>query len=97
MKSVDLYQLAFEAFTNVVIVDKHGKIVYINEMYARLLGYDKKEITGKSVSDIIPGTRMLEVIQTGKAQTGDLMTLYDHENRKQVSVICNRFPLIEKW
>ena len=95
MDSVNLYQLAFEAFTNVVIVDKSGKIVYINEMYAKLLGYDRKKITGKSVSDIIPGTRLLEVIRTGKAQTGDLMTFYDHENQKQVSVICNRFPLIE--
>lgn len=95
MEAENLFRLTFEAFTNVVIINKSGTIVYLNEMYARLLGYDRDQIIGKPVTDIIPGTRMMEVIRTGKAQTGDLMTSYDHENQKQVSVICNRFPLIE--
>ena len=95
MSQTDLFQLAFESFTNFVIVDASENVFYINDMYARLLGHRKEELIGKPVVDVIPGTLMPEVVRTGKAQTGDMMTLFDHEAGKTVSVICNRIPLLK--
>lgn len=95
MPRPDLLKLTLESLTNFVIVDQEGKIYYINEMYARLLGRSREEITGKAVTDVIPGTHMMEILETGKPQSGDIMTLYDHNQHRDVALICNRLPLLQ--
>lgn len=95
MKLSRLLLDALETFPNFVIIDKNAAIVYLNESYARLLGISREEAIGKPVTEIIPGTRMVEVMETGKPDIGHLMTLYDHTQKKNVTVACNRMPIFQ--
>ena len=90
-----LIKRMLETMPNCVIVDKDGFIVYMNQVYARLLGLEAPSVTGRHVTDIIPGTKMPEIISSGKPETGQIMRLYDHKQKKEVDLICNRFPLLD--
>lgn len=93
MKVSHLLLDALETFPNFVIVDKKANVVYINDSYARLLGITKEDAIGQPVTDVIPNTRMKEILKTGKSEIGHLMTLYDHGQEKEVTVACNRMPI----
>jgi len=90
-----LIQAALESFPNFVIVDNNGRIVYVNEVYAKLLGTTKESAIGKSVEAVIPDTRLQIVLKTGKEEIGSVMALYDHSKGHEVSVVCNRIPIKE--
>lgn len=93
MKASRLLLDALETFPNFVIVDKHADIVYLNDSYARLLGIQQENAIGRPVVDIIPGTRMAEILKTGQPEIGHLMTLYDHTQGKEITLACNRMPI----
>lgn len=95
MKLSRLLLDALETFPNFVIIDKDAAIVYLNESYASLLGISRENAIGKPVTDVIPGTRMVKVLESGKPDIGHLMTLYDHTQKKNVTVACNRMPIFQ--
>lgn len=88
-----LLKESLESFPNFIIIDIKGKIVYINREYARLLGLKQEELIGAYIKDIIPNTKMLDVLKSGKAEIGAIMNLYDHNKNKEISLVCNRFPI----
>ncbi len=90
-----LLKTAFDAFPNFVIVDADCRIAYINESYTRLLGVDMESVIGKPVTEVIPNTKMPDIIKTGNEELGAVMTLYDHSADEEIHVVCNRIPLIE--
>lgn len=90
-----LIKRMLETMPNCVIINDTGTIVYMNKVYAELLGLDISEVTGKPVTDIIPGTRMPEILRSGQSEIGQIMRLYDHKQQKEVDLICNRFPLCD--
>lgn len=93
MKVSRLLLDALETFPNFVIIDKNAKIVYLNDSYANLLGISQEHAIGQPVVDIIPGTRMAEILKTGKPEIGHLMTLYDHTKQQDITIACNRMPI----
>ena len=95
MELSPLFKAAFEAFPNFVIVDSECKIFYINDVYARLLGISQEDAIGRPVDEVIPNTKMAQTVESGIKETGAIMTLYDHVTQQEVSVVCNRIPLIE--
>lgn len=92
----ELILSALETLPNLIIVDKTGKIVYLNKKYARLLGVSTEDVVGKQVSDVILNTRMEKIIQTGKDEIGSFMTLMDHRINEEVTLVCNRLLIREK-
>ena len=84
-----------ESLPNIVIIDKEGMIVYMNKVYADLLGLKLDNIIGRDVIEVIPGTRMPEIVHSGKQEIGRVMSLYDHRLGKSVDLVCNRLPLLE--
>ena len=95
MKLSRLLLDALETFPNFVIIDKNATIVYLNESYASLLGIPREQAIGQPVTDVIPKTRMVKVLKSGKPDIGHLMTLYDHSQKKNVTVACNRMPIFQ--
>ena len=95
MKLSRLLLDALETFPNFIIIDKNATIVYLNESYASLLGIPREQAIGQPVTDVIPKTRMVEVLKSGKPDIGHLMTLYDHSQKKNVTVACNRMPIFQ--
>ncbi len=90
-----LMMKAIEALPNFLLVDQKGTIIYMNQVYADLLGRSLTDIIGKPVGSIIPGTRMLHILESGQQEIGDVMTFYDHHLQKNVELVCNRLPLFE--
>lgn len=49
----------------ILVTDKNGIIIFINQCAEIIIGLDVNVVIGCMVDDIIPGTRLLRVIETG--------------------------------
>ena len=71
----------------IVVVDRNGRIQYMNEAYCRFLQTTLDEIYGKEVTDVIENTRMHYVLKTGQAEVASIQSIKGSE------MIANRYPL----
>jgi PAS domain S-box-containing protein len=70
----------------ILAVDKNGSITVINSEARRILGI-RDNVQGRNVTEVIPNSRLVEVIESGVAE-------YDQEQRiKDVRVLTNRVPV----
>ena len=95
MDIAPLLKAAFNAFPNFVIIDDACRIAYMNQDYAQLLGISVDEVLGQPIMRVINNTKLPEVVKTGRAQIGAVMTLYNHASKQEVNLVCNRIPLLE--
>lgn len=69
-------------------VDRSGKITMANQQTLHILGLkDDTELLGKPIQDVLPTTRLLEVIQTGQSHFDEMMLMNGQE------VVVNRVPI----
>lgn len=90
----DLIQALFpmfeEASAGAIAVDRESRITWINSSYSQLLGLGNPEgVIGKPVRQVIPQTRMPEVVETGKPLLLDIM----EHNRQQL--VVTRLPFYD--
>lgn len=72
-------------------VDRNGKITMANQQTLIILGLkDDAELLGKPVQDIVPTTRLLEVIRTGQSHFDEIMLMNGQE------VVVNRVPVFNR-
>jgi two-component system, CitB family, sensor kinase len=75
----------------IIAVNHEGIITMVNKTAMELLGYKKEyDVLGKYILHIIPHSRLLEVIRTGKAEYDDETILGEE------TVIANRIPIVDK-
>jgi sensor histidine kinase regulating citrate/malate metabolism len=79
----DLFR-AINSLYLTVITDEKGKITYISEDYLDILDIED-DVVGKYIEDVIPNTKIPEVLESKVETIGDIFTL---KNGKDV--ICNR-------
>ncbi|MEJ8822260.1 sigma 54-interacting transcriptional regulator [Variovorax humicola] len=76
------------------LVDRSGRIVWVNEGYKRFLpalGFSSiDQFMGQMVEDVIPNTQMRQVLETGKPILIDLLT------NKAGTFVVSRIPLHEE-
>ncbi|WP_044640652.1 ATP-binding protein [Risungbinella massiliensis] len=73
----------------IIMVDNLGKITEINDRALHLIGAtEEKIIRGKPIQEILPQTKMPQVLQTGEPQYDQEMSLCGQE------VIVNRLPIL---
>jgi transcriptional regulator with PAS, ATPase and Fis domain len=59
-----------------VAVDVEARVVWINEKYARRFGLaNAQEAVGRPIEEVIPNSRMREIVQTGQPIVLDIMEL----------------------
>jgi len=63
----------------VLIVDKDGMVIYINETYLRVLRLPLEKVLGKAIVSITPHTRTAKVLNTGKAITAYNWSVNGHQ------------------
>ncbi|WP_042464101.1 sigma-54 interaction domain-containing protein [Neobacillus dielmonensis] len=73
----------------VVIVDRNGMILYINEGYCEFIGTTVEEAVNRPVQDVIENSRMHIVAQSGQKELAALQKINGSE------MIANRFPIFE--
>ena len=85
----------FELFSNLaqgmMLVDRAGRVVWINEAYKKFLpalGFDRVEdFVGRPVEEVVPNTLMRHVIDSGKPILVDLLS------NKAGTFVVSRIPL----
>ncbi len=86
-----MFQLFSSISQGMFLVDRSGRIVWMNEGYKRFLpalGFSSlDQVMGHMVEDIVPNTQMRRVLETGQAILIDLLT-----NRAGTFVV-SRLPL----
>jgi len=53
------------------VIDKEGNIVFITKEYAAVLKRDQKSLLGKRVKDVIPDTRLIDVLESEREIFGE--------------------------
>ena len=70
--------------------DTSATVLYINKPYADYLGIDPKDIIGKQITDVMPGSRARAVIASGKEELYDKVSVFQDKNQ---SILVNRMPV----
>ncbi|GGF93238.1 ATP-binding protein [Paenibacillus abyssi] len=74
----------------IIAINREGTITLINQTASKLLDpLEEKEITGRYIFDVLPETRLFEVIQSGEAQFDQEMVINDS------AVVVNRIPILD--
>ena len=85
----------FDLFSNMaqgmMLVDRAGRVVWINEAYKKFLpalGFERPEdFVGRPVEEVVPNTLMRHVVESGKPILVDLLT------NKAGTFVVSRIPL----
>lgn len=73
-----------------ILTDKRGRIVVINDEYAKFLGVDANEVIGEPITKVIPTSKVPVVLRTKKAETAQRFVYKDGRE-----AIVHRIPIIE--
>jgi len=73
----------------IVAIDRHGTIILMNDSAKRILDIDGM-FEGHKVADVIPNTKLPEVLQTGNPHLDEEILL------NKCIVLANRYPLISQ-
>ncbi|HHW01801.1 MAG TPA: sigma 54-interacting transcriptional regulator [Thermoanaerobacterales bacterium] len=73
----------------IVIANREGRVVYVNEANERITGLDNRKILGKYVKDVVPDSSLIKVIETGKEMLGNRTRVRDKY------VISNIVPIYD--
>ncbi len=74
----------------IIVVNKEGLITLFNKEAQRLTRTSIKDAIGKHITDIIPNTRLLEVIENGIPDFNQQLEL------KEVTIITTRVPVTDQ-
>ncbi|WP_339172672.1 sensor histidine kinase [Anoxybacillus sp. FSL W8-1294] len=73
----------------IVAINADGVITMANPTAMSILNVPEKDIVGKHILDIVPNSRLLEIIKTGKVEYDDEMLVGEQ------IVITNRIPIVD--
>ncbi|HMA89903.1 MAG TPA: sigma 54-interacting transcriptional regulator [Burkholderiales bacterium] len=86
-----MFDLFSSMSEGMMLVDRSGRVVWINEGYKRFLpalGFERAEdFVGRPVEEVVPNTLMRHVLETGKPILIDLLT------NKAGTFVVSRIPL----
>ena len=86
-----LFPMFDEASAGAIAVDRQSRITWINSSYSQLLGLkEPATVIGRQVRQVIPETRMPEVVETGKPLLLDIMEY------QQQQLVVTRLPYYDK-
>jgi len=74
----------------IVAINADGMITIANPTAVSILNVPEKDMVGKHILDIVPNSRLLEIIKTGKVEYDDEMLVGEQ------IVITNRIPIVDK-
>ncbi|MCP4686912.1 MAG: PAS domain-containing protein [Desulfobacterales bacterium] len=86
---VDFLALVLDhVYSGIIVCDRDCRILFMNRVYAELLGVDPKKIAGEPLEKFFPYTRMPLVLSSGRAELGQKCTL-----KTELPMLVNRIPL----
>ena len=88
------FNATFEAliespYMALVIVNKEGNITLMNQTFLDSLELTKNDVLGKHVLEILPHSKLPEILKTGRVDKADIWPIKDQDT------IVTRFPIIK--
>jgi PAS domain S-box-containing protein len=85
-------ELIFNATNDgMVVIDMFGKVILFNKRAQEIMGVSKEQAIGKSVSEVIPTTRLPQILESKRIEANQKMVLSN--DRK---IITTRIPIVEE-
>ena len=75
--------------SGVIAVDREGKIIIFNDAASNLLGIPREEVLGRYILSVVPGSGLMDVVNTGRPQVGRPQVI------GQKTVVTNRAPIMQ--
>lgn len=75
------------AHNGIVAVNREGEIIVLNKAAAELVTFSQEEAMGKRIEEVIPNTRLPEIMENGIPEQGQRLEIRDNV------VISNRSPI----
>ncbi|WP_156896602.1 sigma-54 interaction domain-containing protein [Desulfovirgula thermocuniculi] len=72
-----------------IFVDAEGIIRFINQAYCDFLGEKREKLLGRHIKEVMPQSRLLEVMQCGQPQFGEIWEI------KGRQVVVQRLPIYD--
>ncbi|GBF32928.1 acetoacetate metabolism regulatory protein AtoC [Desulfocucumis palustris] len=79
--------IAENEYEGIIYIDAGGIVRWINQGYAGFLELDKENVIGKRIDRLIPHSKLLDVMKSGKPQFGELWEI------KGQHVLVHRWPI----
>lgn len=73
-----------------LMIDIHANIRFVNKAAERLLGIDRAEVLGKPIKEVLPDTRLTEVLETEETQVSQEQTV------DNCTLVVNRTPVYDE-
>ncbi len=77
-----------------VAIDREGRITLMNDSALQILGFDKEkmknQVIGQNIEEVLPNTRMMNILSTKKAEFDDEQKLWD------TVIVTNRIPILDR-
>jgi PAS domain S-box-containing protein len=73
----------------IIAIDNQGTITVFNPASEKITGFSRQEAIGKRITEIIPETRLLSVLERVQSSIGDIQTLDN-----QTVVATSRIPVV---
>jgi PAS domain S-box-containing protein len=73
----------------IIAIDNQGIITVFNPASEKIMGFSRQEAIGRRITEIIPETRLLSVLEREQSMIGDIQTL-----NKQTVVATSRIPVV---
>ncbi|MDD3365322.1 MAG: sigma 54-interacting transcriptional regulator [Syntrophomonas sp.] len=86
----DINELLVESpYMALVMVDKDGYITVMNQTFLDRLGLSKEQAVGKYILEVLPHSKLPEVLKTGRIDKADIWPINDQDT------VVTRLPIIE--
>ena len=82
-----IHHILTDPFEALNIVDADGNVVFLSPTHEKFLGLRPGESTGQPVRDVIPNTRLHEVVRSGMAEVGRIQRFKGYER------VVSRHPI----
>lgn len=84
-----------EQLDGCLITDASGRYIYVNHRWSDLTGYALEDVQGMYVHDLMPDTRVDQVLTTGRAFSGEVVRLRTKQG-DEVHTLCSYTPLYQE-
>jgi len=83
-------EILHSIYNGVIAINGEGKIIFCNRAAAELLKVGQTKVIGEPLGEILPNTRLLDVLKSGKPEFNQRMQIHDRV------VLSNRSPIMKE-
>jgi len=87
---VEFFELILNnVYSGIIVCDTECRIVFMNQVYAKLLNIDRQAAVGRHIKEYFPASRLSHVIASGRSELGQKCSL----RTDTPLLLVNRIPL----